>query len=426
MKKYKKVLIGVLVIAALGISGWYWKFREEKTTVVLKTEKPEMGTISLAVTATGTIQPVDTVAVGSQVSGTINRVLVDFNSVVKKGQLLAQLDQSLLQAQVQQMSANLEQAKSNLTYQQSNFQRQEQLYKVGAISKAEQETALYQYNTARDNVSSVSAQLVSAQRNLSFTDIYSPIDGTVLTRSVSEGQTVAASFNTPTLFSIARDLTQMQVQASVDEADIGNVAQGQRVTFTVDAFPDDVFNGTVKEIRLQPTTSSNVVSYTTIIDAPNADKKLKPGMTASISIYTKEVENALLLSNSAFNFSPDSLLAKTYTLQEGPRPPGAGRPEGPPPAKRNAVDSAKADAGKTAFVWVKQDSSLVMRRVTTGMTNETQKEILSGLQEEDLVVTGYEQVNKKDKAAATTGSSPFMPKRPGGNNRQKNSGPPPP
>lgn len=421
MKKFKW-LIWVLVVIAAGVAVWFWKFREEKTTIVLKTEQPVYGTISLAVTATGTIQPVDTVAVGSQVSGTITKVYVDFNSTVKKGQLLAQLDRSLLLAQVQQVTANLAQAKSNLIYQQSNFERQDQLYKVGAISKAEQETALYQYNTARDNVNSVSAQLASAQRNLAFTDIYSPIDGTVLSRSVSEGQTVAASFNTPTLFSIAKDLTQMQVQASVDEADIGNVSKGQRVSFTVDAFPDDVFNGIVKEIRLQPTKSSNVVSYTTIIDAPNTDKKLKPGMTANISIFTKEVENALLVSNSAFTFSPDSVLAKAYTIQGGHHQPGASQQQGSTVAKRNSKDSAQADAGKPAFLWLKKDSSLVLHRVVVGMSNETEKEVLSGLTPADIVVTGYDQLTRKEKASASGGASPFMPRRPGGNRQQRSGG----
>lgn len=409
MKKFKW-LIWLLVLAAVGTGLWYWKFREEKTTIILHTEKPQYGTISNTITATGTLQPVDTVAVGSQVSGTINKVFVDFNSKVKKGQLLAQMDKSLLQAQVEQINANLQQAKSNLTYQQSNFERQSNLYKVGAISKAELETAQYQYNSARDNVNSVAAQLASARRNLSFTDIYSPIDGTVLSRSVSEGQTVAASFNTPTLFSIAKDLTNMQVQASVDEADIGNVAKEQRVIFTVDAFPEDTFTGRVKEIRLQPTTSANVVSYTTLIDAPNAGQRLKPGMTASIFIYTKEVDNALLVPASAFNFRPDSALMKIYQI------------EGKADRATARTDTSQKSTGKAGYVWVKKDSSLVLRPVTTGMHNETQRQIISGLSAEDQVVTGYEQVKGKQTAQA---ASPFMPKRPGSGSGSRSSARPP-
>ncbi|WP_315821818.1 efflux RND transporter periplasmic adaptor subunit [Paraflavitalea speifideaquila] len=395
MKKFKW-LIWILVIAAIGAGIWYWKFREEKTTIVLNIEKPHHGTIANTITATGTLQPVDTVAVGSQVSGTIIKVLVDFNSVVKKGQLLAQLDKSLLQAQVDQFSANLQQTKSNLVYQQSNYTRQSNLYHVGAIAKAELETALYQYNSAKDNMNSVAAQLSSAKRNLGFTDIYSPIDGTVLSRSISEGQTVASSFNTPTLFSIAKDLTNMQVQASVDEADIGNVSKDQRVIFTVDAFPEDTFAGRVKEIRLQPSTTANVVSYTTLIDAPNNDKRLKPGMTASIFIYTKEVDNALLVSASAFSFDPDTVLRKIYKIERGAGPPA------------NVKDTGQKTTGKPSYVWLKKDSSLQLRHVMTGMNNETEREILSGLSTSDVVVTGYEQVKGK-QAAKTT--SPFMPAR---------------
>lgn len=400
MKKMKW-LIWILILAALAVGIWYWKFREEKTTIYLNTQKPVYGTIANTVTATGTLQPVDTVAVGAQVSGTITKVYVDFNSTVKKGQLLAQLDKSLLQAQVDLYTANLQQAKANLVYQQSNYDRQSNLYKVGAIAKADLETALYQYNAAKDNVNSISAQLASAKRNLQFTDIYSPINGTVLSRAVSEGQTVASSFNTPTLFSIAKDLTNMQVQAAVDEADIGGVKQGQRVTFTVDAFPEDTFAGRVKEIRLQPTTSANVVSYSTLIDAPNSDKRLKPGMTASIFIYTREVQHALLLPASAFLFEPDTVLKRIYKIDRG----GGG--SGPPPQP----DSAGKARRKAGHVWVKQDSTLVRRYVVTGMDNETEREVVSGVTTDDIVVLGYEALKGSEKPKAT---SPFMPRRPGG------------
>ncbi|RYZ50523.1 MAG: efflux RND transporter periplasmic adaptor subunit, partial [Sphingobacteriales bacterium] len=246
MKRYRWI-IWIIVIAIAGTAIWYWKFREKETPVVLETEQPVMGYIASSVTATGTIQPVDTVSVGTQVSGTVSDVYADFNSTVKKGQLIAQIDKSLFMAQVQQISANLQQAKSQVVFQESNFNRQKSLYDIGAISKAEYENAVYQKNIAKDNVTSVASQLDAAQRNLSFASIYSPMDGTVMARNVSVGQTVAASFNTPTLFVIAKDLTKMQVRAAVDEADIGNVKKGQRVTFTVDAFPEDVFEGNVKD-----------------------------------------------------------------------------------------------------------------------------------------------------------------------------------
>ena len=399
MKRYKWIIWTVLVLlVATGV--WAWKFRKEATVLVLHSEHPAIGAIRNTVTATGTIQPVDTVAVGTQVSGTIKSVFVDFNSPVKKGQLLAQLDKSVLLAQQDQFEANLSQATANLVFQSRNYNRQQDLHNAGAVSKADLENALYLYENAQANVASIKAQLASAKRNLSYADIYSPIDGTVLSRSVSEGQTVAASLSTPTLFSIAKDLTKMQVQASVDEADIGHVKQGQRVEFTVDAFPGDTFSGTVKEIRLKPSVSSNVVTYTTIVDAPNAAQKLKPGMTASITVYTKEINNILLLSAQALSFQPDSIVRMKYPVEGGPM----------------------AGNNKQAFVWLKRDSLLVHQPVTTGLTDETKVQILSGVTEHDEVVVGYEVANKK--AAAKAASSPFMPKPPGGN-KNKNQGPPP-
>src|SRR5690349_1281861 len=316
MKKYKWI-VWVLIIIIAGVGIWLWKFREKEQPVVLETEQPHYGFIATSVTATGTIQPVDTVSVGTQVSGTISKVYVDFNDKVKKGQLIAEIDKTILQAQRDQISANLRAARANQDYQKSNYDRQKQLLDVGAISRAEYETALNQINAARDNVNSISAQLKASQQNLFYANIYSPINGTILSRNVSVGQTVASSLSTPTLFVIANDLTKMQVQAAVDEADIGNVKNGQRVTFTVDAFPDNVFEGRVNEVRLRPSVSSNVVTYSTIIDAPNADMKLKPGMTANSTVYTQEINNAMLVSAKATRFRPDSSLLKKYTIEGG-------------------------------------------------------------------------------------------------------------
>jgi HlyD family secretion protein len=296
-----------VIIIVAGVMVWFFAFRKKEPAMVLATESPHYGYIANTITATGTVQPVDTVAVGTQVSGTISHVYTDFNATVKKGQLLAEPRIRLLIAQVQQVNAGIQQARSNVTYQQSNSSnRQEQLFNVGAISKAELETAQNAYKVAQANLNSANSQLAAAQKNLSLADIYSPINGTVLSRNVSEGQTVASSFNTPTLFSIAKDLTHMQVRAAVDEADIGNVKKGQRATFTVDAFPNDVFSGTLQEIRLQPAVSANVVTYITIIDAPNDNLKLKPGMTANITVYTREENHALLVSARATRFGTDS------------------------------------------------------------------------------------------------------------------------
>jgi HlyD family secretion protein len=433
-KKYKWV-IWVLVIIGAGIGIWFWKFRKEEKPVVLETEQPRYGFIATSVTATGTIQPVDTVSVGTQVSGTISKVYVDFNDKVKKGQLLAEIDKTILGAQRDQIAANLRQARANQEYQKSNYDRQKQLLDVGAISRADYEVALNQYNAANDNVNAIGAQLKAAQQNVYYANIYSPIDGTVLTRNVSVGQTVAASLNTPTLFVIAKDLTKMQVQAAVDEADIGNVKKGQRVTFTVDAFPDNTFEGSVNEVRLRPSVSSNVVTYSTIIDAPNNDMKLKPGMTANITVFTQEIQNALLVSAKATRFRPDSSLMKQYTI-EGGNYQGGGQNKGPMHIGSAPKDSSgmnkngkrdttqMVEAGKTAIVWVKKDSTLTRRKIKIGLTDDTNVQVLSGLSTDDVVVSGSHTEDKSGKGASGTPRSPFMPqRRGGGGSRSGGSGP---
>ncbi|SDD82000.1 efflux RND transporter periplasmic adaptor subunit [Niabella drilacis] len=410
--KRKRIIILLAALALIAAAAWYWGVREKEQPLTLTTEHPHNGYIATSVMATGTIQPVDTVTVGAQVSGTIKKIYADFNSRVKKGALLAQIDPSLLTAQVQQVTATLQQARSNLAYQESNFNRQSQLYKAGAISKADLETAQNAYKAAQDQVKGTGAQVSAAQRNLSFTNIYSPIDGTVLSRSVSEGQTVASSFNTPTLFSIAKDLSKMQVRAAVDEADIGNVRQGERASFTVDAFPNDVFNGTVQEIRLQPTVSANVVTYVTIIDAPNNDLKLKPGMTANINIYTQEVNNALLIPAAALKYQPDATTAKTFKIQQTE----------PVREKKAAISPGKTTAPAPgavsgyAFVWLQKGDSLIRRRIETGLTDDINVEVLKGLNETDAVITGQQSTPGTKGGGGTSSSdrSPFMPQR-GGN-----------
>ncbi len=430
--KRKKWIIWTIIIVLAGVGVWYWKFRKEEVPVVLETEQPHYGAIATSVTATGSIQPVDTVQVGTQVSGTISKVYTDFNETVKAGQLIAELDKVLLLSQVQQANAALQTAQSNVAFQESNFNRQKQLLDVGAISKADYETAQNSYSVAKASVSNASAQVKSAQRNLSFANIYSPINGTVLSRNVSVGQTVASSLNTPTLFVIARDLTKMQVQAAVDEADIGNVKAGQRVTFTVDAFPDDVFEGSVNEVRLRPAVSSNVVTYVTLVDASNGNMKLKPGMTASITIYTKEAENAMLISAKALKFRPDSVLMEKYKIEsgrdmqqqqkkDGPMPIGAeGKPgqSGTGRTGRKGGGFSKPDTlsngivAKRAFVWVKKDSTLTRKMIQTGLTDNTNVQVLSGLNADDVVVTGMLQGEVAKQSGAAR--SPFMPQRRGG------------
>lgn len=395
MKKQTIFIIVGVAIAAFAI--WYFALRKKEQVIVLQTEKPTKGYISENVTATGKVQPVDTVAVGTQVSGTIKTLYADFNSKVKKGQLLAELDKTLFEATVNQYQANLVSAQSALIYQQGNFGRQNNLYKVGAVSKADYDNALYTYNAAKASVNSIKAQLASAQKNLSLASIYSPIDGTVLSRSVSEGTTVAASFSTPTIFSIAKDLTKMQVEASVDEADVGNITKGERSTFTVDAYLNDTFNGTIQDIRLSPSISSNVVTYKTIIKTANDDNKLKPGMTANITIFTKEVNNAMLVPAKAIKYAPDSTLTAKYQM--------------------TWVNPDRKPAGANeAYVWVeKGPKELMQKKIKTGINDNTHVEVLEGLEANDVVVTGAQSMGK---AAAAGQASPFMPKRPNRNNRK--------
>lgn len=379
----------------------------------MQTIMPTTGYISQSVTATGTLQPVDTIAVGTQVSGTIQYIFVDFNSIVKKGELLAQLDKSLLQATVDQFRGSLQTAQSQLVFQQSNFERQKLLYSTESISKSNYESALNSYDMAVANVKSAEAQLRSAEKNLSFTNIYSPTDGVVLSRNVSIGQTVAASFSTPTLFVIAKDITKMQVEAAVDEADIGNVAPGQRVEFTVDAFIDDYFKGMVQEIRLHPKVSANVVTYTTIINASNAEMKLKPGMTANITIYTKEVNQALLIPAKALKFNPDSSMAVQYQL----KPINAHQKD----SVQNNVNSRHpqvsqdSSVAEPSYVWIKQGKELIQRRIKIGINDNTKVQVLSGLGKNDEVVMGVSDGNAGSTNTPSV-SSPFLPRR-GGNRR---------
>jgi HlyD family secretion protein len=430
MKKRKGILwISILLIALILVVAWFT--RDRSPQMVLATEKPHVGYIANAITATGTVEPVDTVAVGTQVSGTIAKVFVDFNSKVKKGQLLAELDKTILNAQVQQIVSSIQQAQSQLTYQQSNFHRQSQLYNAGAISQADLETAQNEFKVARAGLKLAQSQLQAAQKNLSLASIYSPIDGTVLSRNVSEGQTVAASFNTPTLFSIAKDLTHMQVDAAVDEADIGNVRKGQRVSFTVDAFPDDLFAGTVSEIRLQPSVSANVVTYATIVNTANDQLKLKPGMTANITIYTKEENNALLISVRATKFKPDSIIMKKYKIID-PRAKTRGQQtaSGPGPNAnmigaigRVRKDSSLHDSNsvKRASVWVLNGNTLTRRFIRTGLEDGTQVQVLGGLTTNDDIVDGVQQAGVK-ATSNNNQRSPFMPQRRGGQGNSRGAG----
>lgn len=317
-KKVSMVWIAVGVVVIVAVAAFLLSGGKKKEEVNFKTEKVAKVNILNSITATGTIEPVNEVTVGTQVSGIVSKLYVDYNSVVKKGQVIAELDKSNLmsqlntaKAQLSQAQASLRSAQSDLAYQKANYNRYKTLYQKGLISANDYETARLSYQTSQQTVVSRKDQVVSAQEevsraqtNLSYATITSPIDGIVVSKSVEEGQTVNANMSTPDLFTIAQDLTNMQVVADVDEADIGDVKKGERVTFTVDAYPDDTFEGVVTQVRLEATTTNNVVTYEVVISAPNADMKLKPGLTANVVIYTQESNGVLSVPSKALRYTP--------------------------------------------------------------------------------------------------------------------------
>ena len=321
----KKALIGAAIVIV--VAGAYFLFAGKKTrnTVSLETAKVTRTSISNVVTATGTVEPVTEVEVGTQVSGIIDKLYADYNDVVKAGQLIAEMDKVNLQAELNSASAQLASSKTEYEYQQKNYARSKVLYEKKLISDYDYETATYNYEKAKAAYDQSQAAMVKVRRNLEYATITSPIDGVIISKAVEEGQTVAAGFETPTLFTIAADLTKMQVIADVDEADIGGVKEGQRVTFTVDAYPEDVFEGTVSQVRLgessdsstsasSSSSTSTVVTYEVVITAENPDLKLKPRLTANVTIYTMERQNVLTVPNKSLRFVPDMQLLQEIGL----------------------------------------------------------------------------------------------------------------
>ena len=379
----KKIVTIIIVIAV--IVGTFFFFRSgDKKVTTYETVELKKGSINNTVTATGTIEPITKGDVGTQVSGTISHIYVDYNSVVTKGQLLAELDRKLLEAELKSEMANLKSSKSEFEYQDKNFKRLRQLHEKNLISETEYEEALYQYEKAQQAYEKAQATMVKAQSNLDYATITSPIDGVVLSREVEEGQTVAASFETPTMFTIANDLRKMQVIADVDEADIGQVLEGQRVTFTVDAFPDDTFEGGVTQVRLNPTTESNVVTYEVVIDAPNPELKLKPGLTANITVYTMEKDNIL-----AFRFTPEANPEDPQTAQA----PQAGRGE--------------------KVVWLQTAEGIVPKVIKVGVSDGIYSEVKDGLPEGARLIVGIQRSKNMAPQGGSEESNPFMPPRPG-------------
>ena len=363
MKKLRisKIWIAVIVIVVIAVAAWALSGGNKEEEINFKEEAVKTETLQNSVTATGTIEAVTSVTVGTQVSGIVNKLYVDYNSQVKKGQVIAELDKTNLLSELNTAKANLASATSNLSYQAANMNRYQTLYKKGLVSADEYENALLTYRQAREQVASSKENVQKAQTNLSYATITSPIDGTVISKSVEEGQTVAASFNTPELFTIAKDLTNMQVVANVDEADIGGVKEGDRVTFTVDAYPDDTFEGTVKQVRLEATTTNNVVTYEVVISAPNTDLKLKPGLTANVTIYTQERSGVLAVANKALRFTPTK--------------------------ETVGKDMKIVDCKGKNKVWTLSDKTLTAHPVTIGQTDGVHTEIIKGIRKGQKIVT---------------------------------------
>lgn len=363
MKKkiFSKVWIAMILVVVIAVAAWLLSGGKKEEKINFKQEKVATHTLQNSITATGTIEAVTSVTVGTQVSGIVNKLYVDYNSVVKKGQVIAELDKTNLISELNTAKANLASTESNLSYQSANMKRYLTLYKKGLVSADEYENALLAYRQAKEQVASSRENVQKAQTNLGYATITSPIDGTVISKSVEEGQTVAASFNTPELFTIAKDLKNMQVIANVDEADIGGVAVGNRVNFTVDAYPDDTFEGVVKQVRLEATTTNNVVTYEVVISAPNADLKLKPGLTANVTIFTKEQANILSVANKALRFTPTK--------------------------ETVGKDMKIVDCKGKNKVWTLNGNTLTAHSVNIGQSDAMHTQIISGIKAGQSVVT---------------------------------------
>lgn len=389
MKKISKIW-WIVIALILGTAVFFMLSNgKKKEEVSFTTEKAQKANISQSITATGTIEPVTSVTVGTQVSGIVSHLYVDYNSEVKKGQVIAELDKTNLTSSLKTAQANKQSVLSNLNYQKANYERYKTLYDKGLISASEYEAAQLSYQQAREQLAQAQEEVQRAQTNLGYATITSPIDGIVLSKAVEEGQTVAASFSTPELFTIAQDLTNMQVVADVDEADIGGVREGCRVTFTVDAYPNDVFSGEVTQVRQEATNTNNVVTYEVVISAPNTELKLKPGLTANVTIFTSELLDVITVPTKALRYTPEKETV----------------------GGRNIVPSQAKHK-----VWVLEGNSVKAIAVEIGQSDGSNTQIISGLTEGQEIISGVkssipdEDLKTADQPAE---SSPFAPGPPG-------------
>ena len=387
MKKISKLWYIAATVIIVAVAAWMLSGKRKDVQIQFKTEKAAKANIQNSVTATGTIEPVTSVTVGTQVSGIVSKLFVDYNSVVKKGQVIAELDKTNLISELNTSKANLASAQSSLKYETDNYNRYKTLFDKGLVSADEYETAKLSYDKAKQTVATAKESVAKAQTNLGYATITSPIDGVVLSKSVEEGQTVAASFSTPELFNIAQNLTDMRVIADVDEADIGEVKEGARVTFTVDAYPNDTFEGEVTQVRQEATTTNNVVTYEVVISAPNNDLKLKPGLTANVTIFTAEKQGVLCVPSKALRFTPTPETVGNMKIQ---------------------------DTNGKNKVWTKEGNTLKAHNLQIGMSDGINTEVLSGISEGTVIVTGMEEMaQQSEDMGEQQERSPFTPGPPG-------------
>ena len=362
----------LLILLVIGGGVTWWILATSSAKVEYVTVNVSRGDIRHLVTATGEINPVNTINVGSQVSGTIADIFVDYNSRVTRGQKLLEIEPSVLQANVDEAKASLDSAQSQLNLAKSDYERNKTLYDQGYIARAEMEQSLANYEQAVQSVKRMQSQYERAVTNLGYATITSPVDGTVISRKVDKGQTVAASFQTPDLFEIAEDLTKMQIETAVSEADIGVIKEGQKVTFTVDAYPKKTFEGVVRQIRLSPTTTSNVVVYTVVIDVDNQELHLMPGMTAFVTILIAEAKDILKTQNAAF-------LVRNF---------------------KNIIVDAPEDKKPIDYVAVLRQGKVVYVPYTKGLATATETQIISDeLKSDDKIIVG--RVGQSTSSAAT-------------------------
>jgi len=390
----KPITLGLSLLVMAGCA--------KKEKITLETATVEPGEISESVTATGTVESVTQVDVGTQVTGIVDKLYADYNSVVKKGELIAEIEKTLLESELRSADANMESARLTYEYNRTNYERDKKLHDKQLISDYEYQTSLKDYEVSKTAYEKSQADRVRAAKNVNYAEIYSPIDGVVISREVEVGQTVVSSMNVANLYVIA-DLDNMQVVGNVDEADIGQVKPGQNVTFTVEAYPDDKFQGKVTQVRLNPTTESNVVTYEVVVNAPNPDHKLIPGLTANLTIYVTDESGIRTIPNRAFQFVPRDYPEAT----------------GLPVADRSAMPDRASLATDEKLVWKVDGNSMVPVKVKIGVSNRATTQIVDGLAEGDVVALNYEsETGIPAPSGQDAERSPFAPQPPNRNKKK--------